>query len=73
MNKKTCSNRKKKNKNTKKIYLNKNFKIKNQYNCFKKALNRGSNCGNCSSFSTDSCPNPSIASAGLLCFSWTND
>ena len=39
MNKKTCSNRKKKNKNTKKIYLNKNFKIKNQYNCFKKALN----------------------------------
>lgn len=40
---------------------------------FKKALNRGSNCGNCSSYSTDRCPNPSIASAGLLCFSWTND
>ena len=38
---------------------------------YKKSLNKTSNCGNCSKFKTDNCPNSNYASEGLLCFSWS--
>ena len=37
---------------------------------YKKSLNKTSNCGYCSKFKTDNCPNSNYASEGLLCFSW---
>ena len=34
------------------------------------SLNKGSSCGNCSSYQTDNCSYPTKASEGLLCFDW---
>lgn len=38
---------------------------------YKKSLSKNSNCGNCSKFKNESCPNTNYASEALLCFSWS--
>jgi hypothetical protein len=37
---------------------------------YKKSLTKDSSCNNCNHFKSSSCPNPTLAADGMLCFSW---
>ncbi len=39
---------------------------------YKVSLNKQSSCDNCSNFQSESCPNPTKAAIGMLCFAWTS-
>ncbi|MGB2152775.1 MAG: hypothetical protein ACPH57_07225 [Flavobacteriaceae bacterium] len=38
---------------------------------FKRTITKNSTCNNCNHYKAVTCPNPTSASDGMLCFSWS--